>query len=406
MTNLKFFLASIIVVSALIFPQLELAAGLPKFQFVDFLMPIITGVLILERKKLTFSYYTVFLLLFSVLIFVSMAVNHRLGILKDYFELYKFMKFLLIVLFFSTMNIPALLKKIAKPLFLIIVLFNFMHYYDLFGVNTLIYDYYNGGLSIEFFGKDSIGNATSKRIVGFMGNPNTNGIVFLFYAAYFFPVNFDKKKLYWFFSAILMLFLCQSRTSLLAFSFALCLLVLFKYTQLNWRQWLTLLIGCLLLYGVVWAFVTELGRIPSYSSGVLTGKAFESTSLTGRYETWRFLFGMIQDKPILGYGPYKDFFYENEIYAENEYILHTWRYGLFGLSAYLLLYFIPYFERVRKLVYTHRAVPTFILVIMGVSALTNNPFVEKNIMLLFALSVGAMYSMKKSNSTEDGSQYT
>jgi hypothetical protein len=68
----------------------------------------------------------------------------------------------------------------------------------------------------------------------------------------------------------------------------------------------------------------------------------------------------------------------------------TWRYGLLGLLVYLLLYWIPFsqFSRTKN----PRFIP-FILVIllMSISALTNNPFTERNIEVLFCLALAWAY---------------
>lgn len=396
MTNfISLFLGGLILISALMIPEVPLSMSLPKFQLVDFLLPFTVLIIILERQRLKLHHLYFVLAAFVVYIPITMWVNNRIGATRDYFEVYKFIKFILLFTFFSLIDVREMLQKLIKPVFIVVVVFNILHYLEFPGINELIYNHYNGGLSIEFFGKDSIGNPTSKRIAGFMGNPNTNSIVFLLFAAYFFPFGFDKKKLYWFFSAVFMVFVCQSRTSLLAFALSIIVLIFFQSSKLSVKQWLSLIGISVLLYALSWAVVTESGALHSYSSGMITGKALESTSLTGRYETWRYLFGMIQEKPLFGHGPDKDFFYDNEIYAENEYILYTWRYGILGLLLYGLLYLIPFLETLWKADYRTKTVGLFILSIFLVSALTNNPFTEKNLMLCFAVSLGAFYSNAK-----------
>jgi O-antigen ligase len=95
---------------------------------------------------------------------------------------------------------------------------------------------------------------------------------------------------------------------------------------------------------------------------------------------------MILEEPLFGHGPYKEFFYQNKIYSENEYILMTWRYGLFGLLIYLSIFLIPF----KKLVASMNEISlkgSLMLIMMLVSALTNNPLTERNIEVLFCLGL-------------------
>ena len=113
---------------------------------------------------------------------------------------------------------------------------------------------------------------------------------------------------------------------------------------------------------------------------------FHSGSARGRLETWNMLGKMILEEPLFGHGPYKEFFYQNKIYSENEYILMTWRYGLFGLLIYLSIFLIPF----KKLVASMNEISlkgSLMLIMMLVSALTNNPLTERNIEVLFCLGL-------------------
>jgi O-antigen ligase len=103
----------------------------------------------------------------------------------------------------------------------------------------------------------------------------------------------------------------------------------------------------------------------------------------------------------LGYGGNKAYFYAQKIYSENEYILMAWRYGIIGLMGYLLIYVIPLrnFLQTKRMDSIYPAV--FAIVLMAVAALTNNPFVDRTTMVLFAVAIGAAYSQLSMLSKND-----
>ena len=100
---------------------------------------------------------------------------------------------------------------------------------------------------------------------------------------------------------------------------------------------------------------------------------------------------MIVKHPIFGYGPNKNFFYANHIYSENEYLLMTWRYGIIGLLFYLSIFIYPLLKFWGKAKpYAIQAI--LLILLVTISALTNNPFTEKNISLIYIF--GISWSLK------------
>jgi O-antigen ligase len=288
------------------------------------------------------------------------------------------------------------LKKTIPILFGTLIAINSIHFFDLFNVNELLKVYYNGGIHIEYFGKNSLGEPAVKRLVGTMGNPNINAIMFGAFSIYFFPVNFNRKALVYFLVSLLFLFLCQSRTSIL-FLVAMFLFLLVFYAKI-WtkKQWMIVLSGILIAYLIAWMFATSFFQFTAYNNSLLDGSALFSGSARGRLETWNLLFTQILEYPIFGYGPNKEYFYANHIYAENEYILMFWRYGIIGLFFYMSLYLFPFWQLVKKA--NKSLIPVLLLLIlMSVSALTNNPFTERNIELLFCVGLAWGYQLYHSN---------
>jgi O-antigen ligase len=124
---------------------------------------------------------------------------------------------------------------------------------------------------------------------------------------------------------------------------------------------------------------------------MFNGVALESQSAMGRLEAWRFLGKMILEKPVFGHGPNKDFFYENRIYSENEYVLYAWRYGIVGLTGFILLFLIPLKKAWKSREKFTSALLILVVVLLTVTALTNNPFTERTILVFFALILAVFY---------------
>jgi O-antigen ligase len=266
-------------------------------------------------------------------------------------------------------------------------------------LNKVLQDYYNGGLQIQYFGKDSLGAPAVKRLVGTMGNPNINALLFGFFSLYYFPTNVNRKNLGLFFVSLLFVFLCQSRTALLFIFCIFAFLAIFKTRIWTKKQWLLVVFGTICTFFIAWMLATSFFQFTSYNNSLLDGTAFHSGSARGRLETWKMLGKMITEEPLFGHGPYKEFFYQNKIYSENEYILMTWRYGILGLLIYLSIFLIPF----KKLVSSENEIPlkgSLMLIMMLVSAITNNPLTERNIELLFCIGIAWIFQRHQTKESE------
>jgi O-antigen ligase len=320
-------------------------------------------------------------------------------VIQDLFELYKLMKYGVIVAFFAQVPIREFLKVWLKPMFLLLVGANALHFFNVFGFNQIIADFYNGGIHIEYFGLNSIKEPAVKRMVGFAGNPNINALIFLFFSIAFLPVKKTQQSIWWFLLAVLMVFLCQSRTAILCLSAIFLTSAFVLSAHFTLRKWLQLGIGIGAMYLVSWALATDLFTHSLYSNNLFNGHILKTGSARGRWEAWTLLGDMILQRPLFGYGGNKAYFYAQKIYSENEYILMAWRYGIIGLMGYLLIYFLPLkaFFQAKKIEHTYPALLSIAL--MLVSALTNNPFVDRTIMVLFAAVIGAVYSQLSTHQT-------
>ena len=394
--NFSFLLGGMILFSTLFMPDISIHVSLPALQLVDFCMPFVIGILFLDRKTLKVEKYFLFLLLFAAYILFTIILNHRYSLINEYFEVYKILKFLVLILFFSHLDIPLLLKQLVKPFFILLVLVNIFHFYNVFNINYILETAYRGDLNIKYFGTDTLARPAGKRMVGMAGNPNTNALLFCFFAVYFIPLKFKAQNIIWFFTALLFTFLCQSRTAMLILIVLLIAILVLKLSDWKLKNWLVI-IACFSSYFIAWMLSSSFFKYPIYSNSMFNGVAMGSNSAMGRLEVWKFLGKMILEKPIFGHGPNKNFFYENKIYSENEYILYTWRYGLVGLIAYLgvLIYPLILFYKQRKEWFYKTAI--LFTLIMLISALTNNPFTERHVFIIFTFSLACLFYYVRKN---------
>ena len=376
--------------AAVMLPDIKLNASLPSIQIIDFLLPIIFVIIWVKRKTITPNFYTLIPLVFSLYIIISIFITDNYKDLNPYFEVYKMLKVALLTVFFSLINFNAV-KNLVHVLFGILVLINFLHFFNLLHINFLLEHYYNGGIHLQFFGLDSIGAPAVKRLVGTMGNPNINGLLFGLFTIFYFPFKFKQKELIGFFTALLMTFLCQSRTSLVIIIAIILFTLVFHHSKFKLQQWLILLFGTCTIYLLSWMLATSFFQYTSYNNSLLDGTALFSGSVRSRWESWELLWNMIVQHPLFGYGPNKNFFYAHQIYSENEYLLMTWRYGIIGLILYLSIFIYPFIKFInRKEPYAIQAI--LLILLMTISALTNNPFTEKNILLIYIFGISWAFS--------------
>ena len=402
LNRIGLFLGGLILFSLLFLSDIHLGKELPAFQIIDFLLPFVVIYLFMRRTELKWQNYYVILLLFCVYIPISMFINGRLNKVIDYFEIYKMLKFLLIILLFTFIDFKQFSTRWLKPLFYGLVILNFVHFFNLFDFNTFLHKYYIGGIQLEYFGLNSLKEPSVKRMVGTMGNPNINAVVFSIFAVIFIPFNFSKKQLSIFLLAILMVFLCQSRTALIAWALILIGIAILRLANWKWKEWMLILSGFVLMYFISWALATDFFKYSLYSNYILDGSILQTGSAMGRWEAWTLLGNMIVEKPIFGHGVNKEFFYVNHIYSENEYILMAWRYGLIGLLLYLGIFLYPAFNLIKRHQTHLSKVALLFLVLLLTTALTNNPFSDRTVVIFFAMILGFSFSTESFTSSNTG----
>ncbi|MEX1000589.1 MAG: O-antigen ligase family protein [Crocinitomicaceae bacterium] len=423
-------LAGIVFLTVLFLPFIKLKPGIPGFEVVDIIIVILGIVVWINRKAYQSKRLFYIILGYAFYVLITIFVNSRFFEVRDYFEIYKLLKFLIIIGLFTLINGKKFIKKWIKPAFVVLVIFNMIHYYDLFYFNDLLENYYQAGKRVSEFGLDSMGHPTDKRLLGFLCNPNYNAITFMFFSIIFIPKYGERLKireLIFFSIAILMVFLCQSRTELVALAVTLVAYMV-PIIRKELKKILLVLgvsAGCFVLSSaIIEASVfsddsepivqngdmdsevsdslenAELNQ-PLYLETLFDGSAIKSNSLQQRIVIWSLLWEMIKDKPVFGHGPNKEFFYDNKLYAESDYMLVLWRYGFIGLLIHLLIFSYVIYATVRKLNQPFALIAFLYTIVLIMSSLANNPFFHQTLMVLYGIVIGFyLNSMNVKNKSE------
>lgn len=437
-------LAAVIFVTLLFFPFIRVSDRLPGFEIIDILLPVLMILFLKNYRKIQHKKIYYFLGGFCGYIILTIIINSRLGEIRDYFEIIKILKFGLVIFLFSFISTKDFLNRWIRPVFVGLVVFNFIHYYELFNFNYLLEHYYQAGERLSSFGKNSLGYPITKRMLGFACNPNYNGIIFLFFVVYFIPKlkeKINRVDLIYFGVAITMVFLCQSRTALLSTT---CVLIVYGVLTVKKELKKFGLVTLIIIgtFGLA-TFIAKVSINPinpddiivntdstsidstmvnynsyedsiryadsmallfnndTYTESLIDGSAFESNSLKQRIAIWNHLWSMIMNKPVFGHGPYKEYFYDNELYSESEYFMIAWRYGFIGLLIFLTI-FVVAIRFASKHLHTEMGLTLLLAtVVLAVSCSTNNPFSHKTIIVLYGITIGLfLSSIKEDSQTE------
>jgi O-antigen ligase len=385
--KIDFTLLILFFLSLILIPSIKI--GSIFFGFEELLLPIILF-RIIQSKLYFFDKYIWLMLILGAYILFTIAINGRLWSLRDYFEIYKVGKYILVILFARHvfLNNFGSFDKLVKYSFIALLAINLAHYFNILNFNEIIEPFYaTSEIQLSTFGLDSLGNPAVRRMLGTMGNPNENAILFLFFFVYFLSVTNSQKSFnerIFIYLSFLCILLTQSRTGFI--SLALTYLFWCFFTKQKLKTVLFDLLFFALSFGIAISFNT---LALSYFANTSANLA-ENNSVMGRIEVWKHLSKMIVQKPFFGYGPNKDYFYDNNLYAESEYVLLTWRYGIVGLLFYIGWLALPLYKTI-----SHSRTHSFYILLFGViaiNAITNCPLSNPKILLLFALCIGYYYA--------------
>ncbi|MAO32783.1 MAG: hypothetical protein CL824_04680 [Crocinitomicaceae bacterium] len=395
--KLSILLCWLIIGSVTFIPAIKIKEQLPSIQFIDLILPIVVITLYLNKHLITWKKLYTTILIFSGYILFDIVLNNLSSNTNSYFEIYKVLKFLIIILFFSCLPFNKYFNKVIYPIFYILIIFNTLHFFDFWDFNLIVEQYYNGGIHIKTFGLNSLGEPATKRLIGTIGNPNNNAILFLFFTVLLYS---KKKKDYFLifsiFLSLFFFFLCQSRTAIIALFAIIIIHLIIEFT--NEKRTVLSIKNLIILSVCSLAFLfSNLINKPTYTMSMVKQNPTQSKSVQGRMEVWGDLLLMVKEKPIFGYGPNKNYFYQNKIYSESEYIMFIWRYGIVGLLAYILLLIYLFSVAYNQRLSAEGLLLLQSVVIIGITSLTNNPLSSREISILWGLIIGSFFYIKNHN---------
>jgi len=403
----------IFIFSLLLIPPIHLPWFRFKFQLVDFFMPFFIGLIVVNKWYKNWLLFNVKNLIFlAAIALISILINNYCAI-NDYFEIYRLFTFICIFIVFKEIYNPQFTNLTIDVIFICLLIFNFLHYHNLFNFNGIVMPLYCGQESphLFFFGLNSALAPATKRMLGTLGNPNNNAILFLFFNIWYFPKKkWSIKEIIFFFLSVIAVCSCQSRTGIVAFTAVF--LLNFIFAKIKWWKMIlqstAVMLVCFLFFNtnnlLDFSFLGQYKqtRKKENKDYVLADwNAFNGTSWKTRLKIWEELFEQTLEKPIIGHAPQKNYFYHNKLYAENEYIFMAWRYGFLGLIFYLLIFIIPLkdtfcFARSQL---EARRILLFIVVFL-IAAITNVPLSNTILSLLFFSYLGIFYSQRKDENHE------
>ena len=390
------FLVVLTFLSVLFLPSIKINSQL--YLGLDEFIVVIMGIRLLSKKFFWIDQLAIILILMSFFILASIIVNPNFSDYREYLEIHKVIKFAIFYVFtifvFRDFKHEKGIVYFLTFSFILLFIFNFLHLFNVFYFNeyvTILFD--TDGRDVINFGKNSAGGPGPKRIVGTMGNPNINAILFLFYVSFFTFLLIEGKKdqsSWHFFSntlrkvlfllSILMVILCQSRTGIVALS-----VIYFLGVHLRGAKWLEVIteISFTVSFFLLSSFIDTIALQYLFNT---KPKLQDNNSFSVRLEIWAKLFKMWVQKPFFGYGPNKEYVYSNELHPENEYIFYLWRYGIQGVILYLSMLLVPlfyFYKRLKEFYFL-----PFIVFVILIVALMNNPLSNAKINVLFPMILG------------------
>jgi len=183
---------------------------------------------------------------------------------------------------------PGYFKWFVESLFLLIVLVNA---FQLMQVSAVI-DLYAPNEVLAEYAKRTV---FESRLFGTMQNPNNNAMIMALFALYFAFVQ-NKWKYAYMALALVILLMTQSRTVILATSVIIPLTFFFRNYKLSARRLIFIITGALAAVTVVWLLDLH------YVSSIFDGTAFQSSSLSNRFEALNRVIELNKENWLFGQG--------------------------------------------------------------------------------------------------------
>ena len=380
-------LVSITLIGVFILPSIEFSSQTPKIEISDLtLLPLFLLSIIYFRGNIIsfFSKHKWVCVTFAGLIVIgvfSIVLNGRFLVYRDWFEPLKFFKLLSFLFFFYFYIDLSKWQPFIKMIFLVVVLFNFCHYIDLWNFNTVISPYYSADHHLSLFGLNSIGLPATKRMLGTLGNPNNNAVMFLIFLVFFLPRTFKRKNAVFplVLISIVGVFACQSRTGFLALIFLL-LFYFFGY-RFGWKN---ILIYCF-IFVVGQLLFQFMGN--TYVGTISNGEVLESVA-SGRFQQWDKIIASMPGHWFFGHGVNKEYFELNEIHPESEYFLILFRYGVVGVLILISFWIVLIVKCIRNWGSPNNMLLIGTIIIFIIVGIMNAPMHSNKLSLMLVLALG------------------
>lgn len=385
-----FSLLVISIIGAIILPSFKISNSIPKIEVSDVtfvVLSIITVRFYFNELLLFLKSNKKWLLLFALFVLISIIsiiYNGRYLEIRDLFEPLKYFKLFSFIVFFYLFSDIRKWRVVIEVVFLCLVIFNILHYFNIANFNSVIEPFYAADHHLNSFGLNSIGEKATKRMIGTMGNPNNNALLFVIFTMLFLPRKKKNMMFHIFFSCLAMVgvFACQSRTGFV------CLIVLmisyFIFIFPGWKTFFVFVFTC--SFGFVVFKSTGNSYISSISS---SSQVLKATS--GRTQQWESIIKYTKGKELLGNGVNKQLMRDKEIYAESEYFLIYFRYGIIGLITFLAVYFALFFKCVKNYKTRGASMILGLIIIFGIAGITNSPLHSSKLSFIFAMMVGVAF---------------
>lgn len=394
------------IFSAIVLPPLSSLPGLPSIRFEELLFLLVFPLLILKRetvkKDRLYNYFVIAVLSFGgAILFSTFYGRYILGVPvtgRDFFELLKVFKLLIVVVAISRFNLKE--NDIYKLLYIIVFSFFFssfiglMQFYGVLGFERITAPYYFAERIYDIH----------NRMMGTFFNPNTYGTALtlgtIVAAVLVFYEDKIHRKVLLTLIVLLLSFtiaLTQSRTAIIVLLLGLLLIIglnsfgnRFSLKQIAFL-FAGLVVTVLLFIGILSEeIITRFSALTDIS---------EDASWQMRLFAWYLNLTIFSESILFGWGPAKMI---HTTIVDSEYILVLRRYGIIGFTIYFFIYLIPFY---RAILFQSKegikgAMGEIILVsvvVFLVANITNPLFHEIQFMDYWMILLGIFFAMKPHN---------
>jgi len=370
---------SCILLSVIFLPDFKLTSGF-SVRPEDLIVSLTFCYLLLYRAFFNTLFIKI-LGLMAIIMIASIGLNNRLLSVNS-FELYnKIIKgsvcYTIVLLFLQNRANYISFTKGLTVCIITAVIVNLLQIFHIPFISD-IYTIYSNQIQMDAFGK-VVATSSLPRVTGLIGNPNNNSTFFLVITGFILDqLLVERKKSIHLLILILcvtIIILTQSRT-MFAATLGLFFIVLVSTGN----------ILMIIIIGGAYFFIQYFDI--KYLSLIFNRDEFiQTNSYTGRISEWQSLLEMINRQPFMGYGGYKEYFYETQTYPESEYILGWFRYGAFYVLSYIYLCVHIFIRGAvtawQKLPNGYFMLSTSLAMIIG--SISNTPFNNPRLFVLFAL---------------------